>query len=108
MRPHPSFNRALSPFPRKSGMSPLLLRPRIHARGLKHRHREWRDVGGFERADFAHALLLHLVDAQDGMHRQHGALDTLEFGLDAFFARVEYDRRALPENQLFNLDEAEQ
>src|SRR6185295_13140492 len=86
----------------------LLLGPRLVG-GVVHPQRELRDVAAaFERADLGLALLLHFVDAQDRVHRQHRALDPGELGLDAFLARVQDDGRALPENQLFNLDEPEQ
>ena len=41
------------------------------------------------------------------MHRDVAALDALEFGFDAFLARVEHHRRALTEHELFDFDETE-
>src|SRR5215469_1739598 len=75
-----------------------------------HGHRELRDVGptAFQHRDLADAVLLHLVDAQDRMHRQEGALDAGELALDALLRGVEYHRGALAEQQFVDLDESEQ
>ena len=62
----------------------------------------------FQRGDLADAVLLHLVDAQHRMHGQKGALDPLEFALDALLGRVEHHGGTLAEQQLLDLDEAEQ
>src|SRR5689334_12608533 len=75
------------------------------------RYRELRDVGrsaAFQHGDLRRAVLLHLVDAQDRVHRQEGALDTGEFALDALLGGVEHHRGALAEQQLLHLDEPEQ
>ena len=56
----------------------------------------------------ARPVLLHLVDAQDRVHGQEGALDAGEFALDALLAGIEHHGRALAEHQLLDLDEAEQ
>src|SRR6187399_346655 len=86
----------------------LLLGAWLAAGRRVHGHRKRSDVAAFQCADLGLPLLLHLVDAQDGMHREHGALDAGEFGLDAFLARIQDHGGTLTENQLFHLDESEQ
>src|SRR5690606_4836641 len=66
---------ALAP---KTGPSDLLRRTALTG-GWKYVHRKRRDIAAtLERADLADTLLAHFVDAQDGMHRQHRALDAFE------------------------------
>src|SRR5580658_54287 len=74
-----------------------------------HRHGKLRDVrAALQRTDLADAVLLHLVDPQDRMHRQKGALDSGELALDALFGGVEHHAGTLTKHKLFDLDEAEQ
>src|SRR6516165_6858530 len=76
-----------------------------------HRHGELRDIGRravFQHGDLRRAVLLHLIDAQDRVHRQEGALDAGELTLDALFGGVEHHGGSLTEQQLLHLDETEQ
>src|SRR5690606_15243653 len=109
---HAGWAQSCARFPRplRIGRSRFRLsdRPAI-ARGRKDAGGKLRHIAGaFQRTDLADALLAHLVDAQDGMHWQHRALDAVEFALDALFTRINDDGRALAEHQLFDLDESEQ
>src|ERR1700761_8910561 len=72
----------------------------VRRRSRVHRHRELRDVSrsSFECSNFADALLLHLVNAQDGMHGQIGPFAPVEFALDAFLGRVHDHGGTLAEN----------
>src|SRR6516162_9676541 len=76
-----------------------------------HRHRELRDVGGsaaFQHGDFRGTVFLHLIDAQDGVHRQESAFYPGKLTLDALLGRVQHHGRSLPKEQLLHLDEPEQ
>lgn len=73
-----------------------------------HRHRELRDIAIFEFADFADALLVDFVDANDGMHRQVGSLYIFKFGFDFLFGRIDDDGCPFAKNQFLDFDEAEQ
>ena len=71
------------------------------------RHRELGDVA-LGLGDFRSALLFHLVDADDRVHRQVGTPDVLELGLDPLLGWIDDDTGALAEDEFLDLDEAEQ
>jgi len=75
--------------------------------GRVDRHRKLRDIA----LDFRHlagALLVDLVDPNDGVQWQVGSAHILEFGFDFFLRRIDDNGCSLAEYEFLHPDEAEQ
>src|SRR5690606_2917535 len=76
--------------------------------GRVHRHGELGDVSALDVRDLADALLLDLVDAQNGVQREIGPLHAFELALDTLLGRIDDDRGAGAEHELLDFDETEE